>query len=76
MAIGRHVERFVVVEEFEDVRGGRGVDDRGGDKLVHGFVVRGFGGVVYEAGAAAGNRAGEEGHAEGFLVGDTLESAD
>ena len=76
MAVGGHVERFIVVEEFEDVGGRRGVDDRGGDQLVHCFVVRGFGGVVHEAGAAAGDGAGEEGHAEGFLVGDSLEGAD
>ena len=31
---------------------------------------------MHEAGAAAGDGAGEEGHAEGFLVGDSLEGAD
>ena len=76
MAVGRHVERLVVVQELEDVGGGRGVDDGGGDELVHGFVVGGVGGVVDEAGAAAVDGAGEEGHADGFLVGDSLEGAD
>lgn len=76
MAVRGHIERFVVVQELEHVRGGRGVDDGGGDELVHGFVVGGLGGVVHEAGAAAVDGAGEEGHAYGFLVGDALEGAD
>lgn len=63
-------------EEFQDVGGGRGVDDGAGDELVHGFVVGGFGGVVDEAGAGDVDGAGEEGHAQGFLVGDGLEGAD
>lgn len=46
VAVGRHVERFVGVEELEDVGGGRRVDDRGRDELVHGLVVGWFGGVV------------------------------
>lgn len=76
MSVGGDVEGFVVVEEFEDVRGGRGVDDGRRDELVHCFVVGRVGGVVDEAGPAAGDAAGEEGHAEGFLVGDALEGAD
>lgn len=77
MAIGRDVEGFgVAVEEFDDVGRGWGVYDRGGDELVHCFMVGGLGGVVDEAGAADVDGAGEEGHAEGFLVGDTLEGAD
>lgn len=77
VAVGGDIQRFAVVsEEFEDVVGGRGVDDGGGDELVHRFVVGGFGGVVDEAGAAAVDGAGEEGHAQGFLVGDALERAD
>ena len=64
------------MEEFEEVGGGWGVDDGGGDELVHCFVVGGVGGVVQEAGAAAVDGAGEEGDAEGFLVGDALEGAD
>ena len=31
---------------------------------------------MHKAGAAAGDGAGEEGHADGFLVGDALEGAD
>lgn len=63
VAVGRDVEGLVVVQQLEDIRGGRGVDDGGGDELVHGFVVRGLGGVVHEAGAAAVDGTGEEGHA-------------
>ena len=52
MAVLRDVERFLGGgQEFEDDGRGRGVDDGGGDDLVHGFVVGGFGGVVDEAGA-------------------------
>lgn len=75
MAVSGDVEWFVIVEELEDVGGERGVDDGGGDDLVHCFVVGGFGGVVDEASAAAVDGAGEEGHAEGFLVRDALEGA-
>ena len=32
--------------------------------------------IVHEAGVAAGYRSGEEGHAEGFVVGYALEGAD
>jgi hypothetical protein len=39
-------------------------------------VVLGFAGVVDEACAAAVDGAGEEGHAEGFVVRDALEGAD
>lgn len=76
MAVRRDIEGLVVVQELEDVGRGRGVDDGGGDELVHGFVVGGLGGVVHEAGAAAVDGAGEEGHAQGFLVRDALEGAD
>lgn len=76
MPVGGDVELFVVVEHADDVRRGRGVDDGGRDELVHGFVVRGFGGVVDEARAADVDAAGEEGHAEGFVVRDALEGAD
>lgn len=76
MAVGRDVEWFVVVEELKNVGCGRGVDDGGGDDLVHCFVVGGFGWVVNEAGAAAVDGAREEGHAEGFLVRDALKGAD
>ena len=70
------VERFVVVEKLQDVGGGRGVDDRRRNKLVHGFVVGGVRRVVDEAGAAGVNCAGDEGHADGALVRDALEGAD
>lgn len=39
-------------------------------------MVRGFGRVVDQARATAVDRAGEEGHADRFLMGDSLESAD
>ena len=79
VAVDGDIQRFVRVgglQEFEDVGGRRGVDDGGGDELVHRFVVAWVGGVVDEAGAAAVDGAGKEGHAEGFLVGDALEGAD
>lgn len=77
LAVGGDVERLViVVEEFEDVGGWRGVDDRRRDDLVHCLVVGGAGGVVDEAGAAAVDGTGEEGHADAALLGDSLERAD
>ena len=76
MAVGGDVEGLVVVQQFDEVGGRGAVDDGGGDELVHCFVVRGFGRVVHEACAAAVDGAGEEGHADGFLVGDALQCAD
>ena len=76
LAVRGDVERFVVVEKFEDVGRGRGVDYAGRDELIHGFVVGGVGGVVDEAGAAGIHCAGDEGHADGALVRDALEGAD
>ena len=76
MAVGGDVERFVVVQQFEHVRGRGRVDDGGGNELVHGLVVGGFGRVVHEAGAAAVDGAGEESHAQASLVRDALEGAD
>ena len=76
MAVGGHVEGPVVVQHLDDVGGGRGVDDGGGDELVHCFVVGGLAGVVHEAGAAAVDAAREEGDAHGLVVGDALEGAD
>lgn len=76
MAVGGDVELLIVVKHADDVGGRRRVDDGGGDELVHGFVVGGFGGVVDEAGAADVDAAGEEGHAEGFVVRDALEGAE
>ena len=72
MPVLRHVQGLVVVQELQHVGGRAGVDDGGGDELVHGLVVGGLGGVVHEAGAAAVDGAGEEGHADGFLVRDAL----
>ena len=76
MAVQRDVQRFIVVQEFDDVGGCRSVDDAGGDELVHCFVVGGVGGVVDETRAADVDAAAEEGHAEGFVVRDALEGAD
>ena len=77
MAVLRYIQGFLGrVEEFEHVGGGRRVDYARGNELVHCFVVRGLGGVVDETGTADVDGAGEEGHAEGFLVGDLLEGAD
>ncbi|KAL8742350.1 MAG: hypothetical protein Q9190_005145 [Brigantiaea leucoxantha] len=76
VAVGGDVQRFVVVQELEHVGWWRGVDDGGGDELVHCLVVGRFGRVVHEAGAAAVDGAGEEGHSQGFLMGDALEGAD
>lgn len=76
MTIGRDVKRFMVVQHFQDVRCRWSIDDRGGDDLIHCFVVRGFGRVMYKACTAAIDGTGEEGHTERFLVGDTLKSTD
>lgn len=76
MAVGGHVEGFVVVQELEDVGRGRRVDDGRRDDLVHCLVVGGVGGVMDKAGAAAVDGAGEEGHAQGLLMRDALEGAD
>lgn len=76
MTIGGNVKRFVIVQHFEDVRCRRGVDDRGGDDLIHCFVVRWLGRVMDKACTTAVDGAGEEGHTQGFLVGDTLKSTD
>ncbi len=76
LAVRRDVERLVVVEKFKNVGGGWCVDDGGRNELIHGFVVGGVGGVVNEAGAAGIHCAGNEGHADGALVRDTLEGAD
>ena len=64
------------VSELKHVGGRAGVDDGSGDQLVHGLVVGRLGGVVHEAGAAAVDRAGEEGHADGLLVRDALQGTD
>lgn len=76
VAVGGHVQRLVVVQQLEDVRRRRGVDDRGRDELVHGLVVRRLGRVVHQPRAAAVDGAREEGHAQRFLVRDALEGAD
>ena len=69
-AVGGDVERFVVVEELEDVAGWGGVNDGRGDQLVHGFVVGGVRGVVHEARAAGVHCAAEESHADGASLRD------
>jgi hypothetical protein len=76
LAVRRDVQGLVVVEEFEDVAGRWGVNDRRADELVHGLVVGGMRGIVHEAGAAGVDCAGDEGEADGALVGDALEGAD
>lgn len=76
MPVLRHVEGFLTrVQEFEDVGWGRGVDHGGGDELVHCLVVGRLGGVVDKASAADVDGAGQESHAERFLVRNGLESA-
>lgn len=64
------------MQHFDDVRGRRAVDHRGGNELVHGLVVGGVAWVVDEAGAADVDGAREEGHPEGLLVRDALEGTD
>ena len=76
MAVGGDVERFVVVEQAEDGAADGRVDDGGRDDLVHRLVILRMGGIVDDAGAAAGHGAGEEGHPQGFVVGYALEGAD
>lgn len=76
MAVGGHIQRFLRVEEAHDVAGQGRVDDGRGDELIHCFVVRRVSWVVHEAGAAGVDAAGEEGHAQGFVVGDALQGAD
>ena len=74
-AVCGNVELFVVVEHFQHIIAGWSVDDGRGDELVHGFVVVGTRWVVQETGAAAGDRAGQDGNAEGTGLGDGLEGA-
>ena len=38
---------MAAVEEFDDVRGGRAVDNGRGDYLVHGLVVLWVGGIMH-----------------------------
>ena len=66
----------MVVQQLEHVTGRGRVDDRGRDELVHGLVVLRARGVVHKASAAAVDGAGEEGHADGAVLGDALEGAD
>lgn len=76
VAVGGHVDGLLRVEQAQDVAGQRGVDNGRRDQLVHGLVVGGVRRVVHEAGAAGVDAAGEEGHADGFVVRDALEGAD
>ena len=64
------------MQKLEDVRGRGSVNDRGRDELVHGLVVRGFGGVMYETSTTTVDCTTKEGHANGFLLGYSLKSAD
>lgn len=52
MAVLGNVECFVVVKKFDHVAWRRRINDRGGDELVHGFVVGRAGWVVDKTGAA------------------------
>ena len=75
MAVSGHIERLVAaVEEFDNIRWRRSVNDGGSDELVHSLVVGGLGGIVNETGTANINGTREKSHAEGFLVGDALQS--
>ena len=76
MAVGGDVEGFVIVKELKNIRGGRRIDHRSGNDLIHRFVVGWFGRIVDKAGAAAVNGARKKGHTDRFLVGNALESAD
>jgi len=75
LAVGRDVERSIAVKQFEDIIGWWCGDDRGGDKLVHCFVVLGVGRVVDDAGAAGVDCTREEGESDVAVVGDALEGA-
>lgn len=72
----RDIQILIVVQEFDDVARLRGVDDRGGDELIHRLMIARMGRIVDEPGATDVDGAGEESHAEGFVVGDSLEGAD
>ena len=75
VAVGGDVKGFVVVQEFEHVRRRWGIYDRSRYQLIHCFVVRGFRGVMHKTGTTAVNGTGKESHADGFLVRNSLESA-
>ena len=76
MPVERYVQGLVIVEELEHVGRRAGVDDAGGDELIHCLMIGGLGRVVDEAGAAAVDGAREKCHANGFLVRYTLEGTD
>ena len=64
------------MKHLDHVAWGWSADDRGGDDLIHSLVVGWVGRVVDEAGSAGVDRAGEESHTNGALVGDALERPD
>ena len=76
MSVLRDIQGAIIVEEAQCITPRRAVDDGCRNDLVHSFVVLGARRVVDEACAAAVDCAGEEGHAEGFVVRDALERAD
>lgn len=75
-AVGGDIERFVVVEKFEDVRGRWSIDHGRGDELVHCLMVGRVGRVVNETSAAGVDGSRQEGEADGALFRDALERAD
>lgn len=65
----------MTVKELDNVGWGRGVDDRGGNELVHGLVVRWLSWVVNKAGAADVDSTRKESHTKRLLMRNALESA-
>lgn len=69
MAVLRDVERFLArVQEFDNVRRWRSVDDGGGDELIHRLVVRRFRWIMDETCPTHRDGATQESHTDGFLV--------
>ena len=64
VAVGRHIDGFLRVEEAHDIAWQGSVDDRGRDQLVHCLVIRRVGRIVHKAGTTCVNAAREEGHAK------------
>lgn len=63
-AVGGDVQWFIAVEQFQDVGRRWGVDDGGGNELVHSLVVGRVRGIMDEAGTARVDGTGEERHAD------------
>lgn len=76
MAVGRNVKCSVVVEELEDVRSRGGIDDGGGDELIHRLMVGWFCRIMNETCAAAVHRTRKESHSKRLLMSDALEGSD